>query len=585
VSFIQGGIVYQLATDPTWGRVLIGKKDDWIHAFKNGSGGPGGVLGAPYGIDISARKNTYVADWLKRRVLITTFSTSNGTLTSPRNLAYSGFGRPIDAAWDGRTAPLTTDFLYVLDDSLARITYWDFNGPTPSSPVWSYGTVGSGTGQFNRPSGLCVGKTASGSGTVFTTVFYVVDRGNKRVVALYRWPTGPTWSPVVISQPNWDPVDCTVDHFGHLYITDRAGDKIFKYSYSPNLVLLDQYGSYGTGAANLNTFADPGAISTPCGLKTVGSQTVWYCEGRVITAERWGDSTGAVEHYLGVSASFTGPPSVGDPSATASFFATEASYVDAIVHQVGVGTAKTLQTGVLSPAGQITLYWDGKLSNGFVAPDGYYLFRAILTSPYGCSSGASWCKPWIYSAQFFHRYCNPPPGGGNLVSGTAGVVSAQSVPTGPTCEEGGPQQLGEPGTNFGTPRAFGTRQLPGVAPGTEDNLVPLTPASGISPALTADGTHRHVAPGVESAVRRFGVTALQINLSEGTDVEIEVFDLTGRRVRHYRSAAQVPGMYVFAWSGVRDDGQRVRPGVYHIVVKAQGRKSITKLIITGVAGP
>ena len=120
VTFIEGGVAYQFATDPTWARIVIGKKDDWLERFKNSSG-PGGKLRAPYGIDISARKNVYIADWLSRRVLVATFSTSSHNLVSPRNLAFSGFGRPIDVAWDGGSTPLSTDYLYVLDDSLARI--------------------------------------------------------------------------------------------------------------------------------------------------------------------------------------------------------------------------------------------------------------------------------------------------------------------------------------------------------------------------------------------------------------------------------------------------------------------------------
>jgi hypothetical protein len=35
---------------------------------------------------------------------------------------------------------------------------------------------------------------------------------------------------------------------------------------------------------------------------------VWYCEGRTITAELWSNTTGAVEHYLGIDASILAQP-------------------------------------------------------------------------------------------------------------------------------------------------------------------------------------------------------------------------------------------------------------------------------------
>ena len=588
VTFINFGTPYQFVTDPLWARVVIGKKDDWVHEYKNSSG-PGGRLGAPYGIDISARKYAYIADWLGRRVLVATFSTSSGNLTSPQNLVYSGFGRPIDVAWDGQSTPLTNDYLYVLDDSLARITYWNFNGTTPSSPLWSYGAVGSGTGQFRRPSGLCVGKTGGPSGTFFNTGIFVVDRGNGRVVYMYRGTNGPVWLQT-ISQPGWDPVDCTVDHFGQLYVTDRAGDKIWKFNSA--LWLLDSYGSYGTGANNLNTFADPGAISTPCGLKTVNSQTVWYCEGRVITAERWGDSTGAVEHYLGVGASWTGPPEVEDPYAWATFYSTDVAYISADVFQLGVGITKTLMTNNLYSAGQISLWWDGTKNDGTNAADGNYIFRAFIRSSYGCPNNFmyTWCAPNIYSSEFYHRYCvQPPPGGGGggqqlLASEPLGGVTANAItPPPPQC--GGGNLVG-PGTveAYGIPERFGVRQLaapPMVLPAGLSSLA----ASGVRPALLADGTTQNVDDGTAATVRQYGINALQVNLSEASDVDVEVFDLSGRRLHRSHTGGVSPGMYIYLWDGSGAQGTRVRPGVYMTVVRAQGRRVISKLILTGAALP
>src|SRR5436309_5473536 len=316
VSFISAGVVYQFATDPDWGRVLVGKKDEYIHDFTN-SGGPGGPLGLPEGIDISARRNVYIADPEGGRVVVSVFDPNAENLVGPSVLSRTAIPRPVDVAWDGGTSPLSQDYIYVVDQSLSNVSYWDFNSGLPASPLWSYGGAGSGPGQFSRPSSVCVGKTPNfAGGTQFTTDFYVVDRGNQRVAWLKLGTGGLTWTGTW-SFWGWDPADCAVDHFGNLYVIDESNHQMYKFTYS--LELLAVYGTYGKGTTNYNTFAWPHAVSVPCGLKVVNSNTVWYCEGRVITAEQWSDSSGAVEHYLGIASSILAQPSSPDGGQTVLF--------------------------------------------------------------------------------------------------------------------------------------------------------------------------------------------------------------------------------------------------------------------------
>src|SRR6266496_6527282 len=61
VSFIDNAIVYQFASDPSWGRILSGRMDYWVHEYDNRAG-PVGRFRTPRGIDISARKKFYAAD-------------------------------------------------------------------------------------------------------------------------------------------------------------------------------------------------------------------------------------------------------------------------------------------------------------------------------------------------------------------------------------------------------------------------------------------------------------------------------------------------------------------------------------------
>lgn len=586
VSFIDNGTAYQFASDPQWGRILLGQWGQWLRGFAN-TGGPGGALGEVEGIDISARKVLYAADRTHGRVLVSTFSPGARSLVNPASWV-GAFVRPMDVAWDGQNSPLTTDYLYVLDDSLSTVSYYEAS--SQPTLIWTYGSPGSGVGQFSHPTGVCAGKTpATNGGTQFTSAFYVVDRGNSRVVRLDR-SAGPTWVGS-ISIAGWEPVDCAVDFFGNVYVVDRMNSHLYKFT--PYLNLLDTYGTYGKGANNLNTLAWPHAISVPCGLKVVNGQSVWYCEGRIITAEQWSDSSGAVEHYLGLAASLGGPPTVGDPWASVMMSSTDNAYVSADVWQDGVGIARTLTTNSLWPAGQFQIFWDGTLQNGVVAPNGNYLFRVWLYSAYGCPNGFSqpWCQRSLYSTQFFHRYCvyggRLPPGDpappAPLETGTPSILFRPVQPA--PCGGGGNFLfVGGTGGELGIPQAFGVRQLPGVLPGFSEGLTPLASAPGLRPSLSVSGGSLNqssdAADAVRAAVSEYGLSALQVNLSLATEVTVEVFDLAGRMLYHENAGMQAPGMYVFHWGGSLDGGGTARPGVYMAVVHAQSRRSVSKLIIT-----
>ncbi len=520
VSYIDNGTIYQLASDPEWGRILVGLWGDYVHSFKN-AGGAGGGLGEVEGIDISARKIVYAADRSKGRILVATFSTASQNLINA--VTWGSFPRPVDVAWDGRTTPLTTDYLYVLDDSINSVSYWNVTSGIPGTNIWTYGTTGSGTGQFRRPTGICAGKAASmNGGTQFTTAFFVVDRGNKRVVWLDRTTT-PSWvSSVTIS--GWDPTDCTVDNYGNVYIVDRTNHHIYKFT--PGLSLIDSYGVYGVGPNNLNTLAWPHAISSPCGLKIVNGQTVWYCEGRVVTAEKWGDSSGAVEHYLGIATNITDGPNVNNLGASLSYKTTDAAYHTVDVLYAGGGVAKNVITNYLMSAGWWGTSWDGHLTSGATAPDGYYYFRIGLLSAYGCS-GYTWCSPTITSAQFWFHYCGPPKCPGQSANVDSGI---------------------EPTELFLRQRvAVEQRPLARV-------VGPVGPAS--SAARPGD---------LSDLVRRFGITGLTFSVTRQVStasVRILVYTLSGRRVRALVSERLEPGIYEVGWDGLDDGGRPAAPGVY-----------------------
>jgi tellurite resistance-related uncharacterized protein len=65
-----------------------------------------------------------------------------------------------------------------------------------------------------------------------------------------------------------------------------------------------------------------------------------------------------------------------------------------------------------------------------------------------------------------------------------------------------------------------------------------------------------------------------------TEVEIQIYDLAGRRVRVAFREALEPGHYRYDWDGKDDVGRQLAPGVYIAVVRAAGQTSRSKLVLT-----
>jgi hypothetical protein len=57
-------------------------------------------------------------------------------------------------------------------------------------------------------------------------------------------------------------------------------------------------------------------------------------------------------------------------------------------------------------------------------------------------------------------------------------------------------------------------------------------------------------------------TTITFELSETMPVTVEVFDVTGRKVRTLQDGILGAAQHAVTWSGINDAGQRVTPGVY-----------------------
>lgn len=567
------GAIVQFVADPVWNRVVYAKKDVWIRFFDN-VGGSGGGLSTPTDVDVSAGDYVFIADRDNRRVMVSAF---NGEQIS--NAVYylvpSG-GTPIGVAWDGGSTPLTTNNAYVVSESGAVVTYWVGSGGSWYG-AWSYGAFGNETDEFWKPTAVCVGHAqAANGGSVFTSNFYVTDAAKRRIVWLGRLATGATWKGSAVLPDSGTPSDCTVDHFGNVYVTDSRNSRILKYTSS--LSLLKQYGAFGMGSS-LNSFAHPGAIHVPFGKATVGGQGVWQGQGRIVTGERWSLNSGVVEHWLGVEVP-QATASVGDGVAWVSSSVTDHAYVTiAVAPASGYGTVRALSVYSFRAPGPLVATWDGLKDDGTPAPTGDYRFSVDARSGYGCYYGQPWCWTSRSSQNFHWNECSP--GGGGIDPSKVAVdltpSFAQWQP--PPCSTANPQNVSLLGADVAisgvAPSALGLRQV------LLDQPRPLLRVEAVGGAGAAFQVPEGVS-GIPQFVRQHGVRGLGIDIPAAEDdigVRIRVYDLRGHLVRDLVNEPLRSGSYVIGWDGLDSSGRPVQPGVYIAYMTAGSYRGASRLII------
>ncbi len=74
-------------------------------------------------------------------------------------------------------------------------------------------------------------------------------------------------------------------------------------------------------------------------------------------------------------------------------------------------------------------------------------------------------------------------------------------------------------------------------------------------------------------------TDFQVRLPRDSDVQIDVFDVSGRRVRSFVAAGLGSGWQRIGFSGVDDAGRPLASGVYFYRVRAAGETATRKMVI------
>jgi hypothetical protein len=549
-------VVFAFATDPVWSKVVFSRNDDWLRGFNDWSASD--PLISPRGLAVSGSRKLFITDPPTGRVLVATLNESDKKLTRVTSLS-SGLTFPVGVAWDGGVSPLSGEATYVLDAVAPFVSYWTKSGSSWTRS-WSYGQVGSGSGQFSGPTSICVSHFFSLDGSsAFGTDFYVVDAGNRRVVWLKRQGAGAMWMGERNLPEGWLPVSCTVDHFGIVYVADKQNSQLVSFTWY--LDEITRYGTYGTGADNYNTFAHPHDVHIPFGKKTVAGQTIWYGEGRILTAEDWGPGSGGLEHWLGVE--IPAGWAMGTAWGPQVDFRTTGMAYNTVAVCRGAHTPTdqvyaTVWNGVLLSPGWVTAQWDGRDANGSWAPPDSYHFHVTATSAYGCQ-GEAWCEAtWVSGPVNWYgpgsctceneEYCVPCE---------ANVALLPDVPVGSPAAPS-VYRLGQVLTRYAGPLV----RLEGV--GGAAASAALAPADAVG------------------SVRAHGIRALAVDIprdGNGTPVVVRVYSLAGRLVRVLVDERVVPGSYVVGWDGLDAAGRPVQPGVYVALMTAGPYRGVQRLLI------
>ena len=74
-----------------------------------------------------------------------------------------------------------------------------------------------------------------------------------------------------------------------------------------------------------------------------------------------------------------------------------------------------------------------------------------------------------------------------------------------------------------------------------------------------------------------GTTSFSIALARDQQVEIEAYDVAGRRVALIHRGVLPAGTYRFAWNGLTQTGLRAAPGIYLLQLRAEDRAEVRRV--------
>ncbi|MCE9626453.1 MAG: hypothetical protein K8R56_00870, partial [Candidatus Eisenbacteria bacterium] len=76
-----------------------------------------------------------------------------------------------------------------------------------------------------------------------------------------------------------------------------------------------------------------------------------------------------------------------------------------------------------------------------------------------------------------------------------------------------------------------------------------------------------------------GARRMRWTLERASEVQLDIVDVTGRKVRHLAEGMYAAGTHDFAWDGRDDDGRTLRAGAYFVVGRVGGERTSARLFL------
>jgi len=277
---------FQVVSDPTWNRLLVGEVGKTPAAY-DGSESGFGSLSAPRGLSSDERGRIYVADTGNNRVLVFHTTSEFDRMTLTPLFSIDELAKPYDVAYsDGGTAfDASDDVLYVANTGRNEVRRYDLSG-NDATLTHAIGDLGSGNNRFAGPMAITVGHRVG----VHSEDVFVSDAHNGRLVRLVDNGSSFEWAGSVTHQMGLI-TSLDTDHWGNVYAAAPQVGKIAKYTET-----LSQIASFGDDIKRPRSFHVPFANVTDhrSGERSRAGQ------GSGIVVEEWDGENGIRLLNLGV---------------------------------------------------------------------------------------------------------------------------------------------------------------------------------------------------------------------------------------------------------------------------------------------
>jgi len=75
------------------------------------------------------------------------------------------------------------------------------------------------------------------------------------------------------------------------------------------------------------------------------------------------------------------------------------------------------------------------------------------------------------------------------------------------------------------------------------------------------------------------ITTIQYELPNYSNVQVTLFDITGRTIKEIKFGEMAPGRHAYVWDGTNDVGNLVSTGIYFFQINAGSNTAIKKMLL------